>query len=196
MTSIRRRTPVGLKNNSRDLSIISVISSKFYFEQMEDQNHNTSWFNQVEDKCNHLSLNTNVEKSNISNGSTSGNNSKDKQHASNKALALNNTCSPHVESIDNFQHALQFMNIEIPINYNINALIETNSQNSKIYPILIYSHMEFLKIDFKNIFTSLLHMADYIRSRKVKKDKIENITELQEFEEAVWSFISSICKSG
>ena len=106
MTSIRRRTPVGLKNNSRDLSIISVISSKFYFEQMEDQNHNTSWFNQVEDKCNHLSLNTNVEKSNISNGSTSGNNSKDKQHASNKALALNNTCSPHVESIDNFQHAL------------------------------------------------------------------------------------------
>jgi len=45
--------------------------------------------------------------------------------------------------------------------------------------------MEFLEIDSKNIFTSLLQMADYIRARKVKQGKILDVTKLQGFGKAV-----------
>ena len=106
MVPTRGRTPVGFKNTSRDSSIISATSSKPYYEWMEDQNHNALWFNQVEDEYNYLSLDTNVGESNTSNDSTRGNNSKEKQHASNEALALNNICPPHVESMDDSQHTL------------------------------------------------------------------------------------------
>ena len=39
-------------------------------------------------------------------------------------------------------------------------------------------------------------MADYIRSRKVKKGLINNILELKCFIQAAWNFISSIYKAG
>ena len=55
--------------------------------------------------------------------------------------------------------------------------------------------MEFLEIDAKNMYTSLLHIVNYIRSRKVKSGSINNIPQLKEFGEATWNFISSIYKS-
>ena len=56
--------------------------------------------------------------------------------------------------------------------------------------------MEFLEIDAKNIFTSLLCIADFIRTRKVQQGKILNIAKLQGFGEVAWSFISSIYEAG
>ena len=56
--------------------------------------------------------------------------------------------------------------------------------------------MEFLKIDAKNMFTSLLHMANYIRNKKVKKGKINDVPKLNGFGKVAWNFISSIYKSG
>ena len=44
--------------------------------------------------------------------------------------------------------------------------------------------MEFLEIDSKNIFTSLLCMINFIKARKIEKDKAINVTELQGFGEA------------
>jgi len=35
-------------------------------------------------------------------------------------------------------------------------------------------------------------MADFIRTKKVEKGKILDVTELQEFSEAIWNFILSI----
>jgi len=57
--------------------------------------------------------------------------------------------------------------------------------------------MEFLEIDAKNMYTSLLllHIVNYIRSRKVKPGSINNIPQLKEFGKAAWNFISSIYKS-
>ena len=46
------------------------------------------------------------------------------------------------------------------------------------------------------MFTSLLQIADFIRARKVKKDKILDITNLQEFGEVAWNFLSSIYEAG
>jgi len=78
MAPTRKRTPVGLKNNSRDLSIISAALSRLYHEHIEIQNLNSSWFDQVEDEHNPLFSETNVGESNISNGPVTSNNPKGK----------------------------------------------------------------------------------------------------------------------
>ena len=56
--------------------------------------------------------------------------------------------------------------------------------------------MEFLEIDSKNIYTSLLYIVNFIRSRKVVNSRANNVFELTGFGKAAWSFISSIYKAG
>ena len=79
--------------------------------------------------------------------------------------------------------------IKVLINYDINMPMEANAWNSEAYPIFIFEHIEFLEINAKNIFTSLLHMADFIRTRKVQQGKISDMAELLVFNEAAWNFI-------
>ena len=86
--------------------------------------------------------------------------------------------------------------IEVLINYDINMPMEANAWDGEAYPISIFGHMEFLEIDAKNIFTSLLHIADFIRTRKVQQGKISDMAKLLGFGEAAWSFILSIYKIG
>jgi len=95
---------MNLKNNSRDSSIISTMSFKPYHKCMVIQNHNQLWCDQVEDKYNTHSLSTNIGETNISNGSVTGNNSKDKQHKFSEVPALNNMLPPPVANIVNNQH--------------------------------------------------------------------------------------------
>ena len=56
--------------------------------------------------------------------------------------------------------------------------------------------MEFLGINFKNMYTFLLHMANSIRFRKVVNSRTNNVFELTDFGKVAWSFISSIYKAG
>jgi len=74
--------------------------------------------------------------------------------------------------------------IEVLINCDINMSMEANAWDSKAYPISIFEHMEFLEINAKNIFTSLLHMANFIRTRKVQQGEISDMAELLDFGEA------------
>jgi len=80
---------------------------------------------------------------------------------------------------------LQLNYYEIPLAYNINQPTKYKAWDSKAYPIFIFESMEFFEIDDKNMFTSLLHIADYIKSRKVKKGLINDIPELKGFGEVV-----------
>ena len=96
----------------------------------------------------------------------------------------------------NNQHALDIMYFEIPINYDINTPIKANAWDGKAYSIFIFGHIKFLEMYTKNIFTSLLYMTDFIRTRKVQQGKISDIAELQGFGEVAWSFISSIYEAG
>ena len=52
--------------------------------------------------------------------------------------------------------------------------------------------MEFLEIDTKNIYTSLLCMASFIRSREAQAGSVNNIPQLKGLGKAAWNFISSI----
>ena len=55
--------------------------------------------------------------------------------------------------------------------------------------------MEFLEIDSKSIYTSLLYIANFIKSRKVVNSRANDIPELMGFGKAAWSLISSIYKA-
>jgi len=116
-------------------------------------------------------LGTNIEESNIFNSLVTGSNPKDKQCEDNMALVLNNMRPSLIENMANSQHVLDTMYFEILINYDINAPTEANAWDSEAHFISIFGHMEFLEIDVKNIFTSLLYMVDFIRTRKVQKGK-------------------------
>ena len=74
--------------------------------------------------------------------------------------------------------------IEVLINYDINMPMKANAWDDEAYPISIFGHMEFLEIDAKNIFTSLLHIADFIRIRKVQQGKISDMAKLLGFGKA------------
>ena len=147
---------MNLKNNSRDLSIISATSSKPYHKCMDIQNHNQLWCNQVEDEYNAHSSSNNVGETNIFNGSVTSNNPKDKQCKFNEVPALNNIFPSLVANILNNQHVPNLQQFKIHFNYNINGPSEPNAWDGEVYPISIFEHMEFLEIDSKNIFTSLL----------------------------------------
>jgi len=101
--------------------------------------------------------------------------------------------SPLMVNIANNQHVSNLQQFEVPLNYDINSPFEPNIWNEKVYPISIFRHIEFLEINFKNIFTFLLQIAHFIKTKKIEYSKILDITELQRFGEATYSFISTIC---
>jgi len=68
--------------------------------------------------------------------------------------------------------------------YNINQLVKPNAWNGETCSISVFRTMEFLEIDSKNIFMLLLCIANYIRNKKVKKGKINNVSELKGFSKA------------
>lgn len=83
------------------------------------------------------------------------------------ALALNNMRLSYIEHIANDQNTLDMMHIEVLINYNINTPTEANAWDGEAHLISIFSYIEFLEINAKNIFISLLHIANFIKAIKV-----------------------------
>ena len=119
------------------------------------------------------------------------------QHINNEALTPNNIPSPWGESetINIPDMCLQQKFYAVLLPYNVNQLVEPNVWDGEVHSVSIFNTMEFLEIDSKNMFTSLLCIANYIRSNKIKKEKANNIPELKNFGEVIWSFISSIYES-
>ena len=73
---------------------------------------------------------------------------------------------------------------EISLVYNINNPTEPNVWDGEAHSLSVFRTWEFLEINSKNMFTLLLCMANYIRSKKVLKDKANNILELNRFSKA------------
>ena len=184
---LRERLPMPSNNNSRNSSIISKTLLVLYYEYMKIQNNNPLQYDLVEDEYISCSSNANIRETNISNSSVFGNNPKGKQYEINETPALNNTLPPYEADMANSQHGqnTQQEYFEVLINYKINSFTEPNAWNSKAYPISIFRHIKFLEINSKNMFTFLLHMANFIKTRKFEKYKTTNITELQGFGKVV-----------
>lgn len=74
--------------------------------------------------------------------------------------------------------------INIPLLYNINKLVELNSQDDNTNPISIFRTIKSLEIDAKNMITSLLCMSNYIKNRSVITSQVNGINQLEGFEQA------------
>ena len=81
---------------------------------------------------------------------------------------------------------------EVPLAYNINQSTESNTWDSEAHPISIFGTIKFLEINPQNMYTFLLYMANFIRTRKVVNNKANDVPKLKDFDEAAWNFISSI----
>ena len=105
------------------------------------------------------------------------------QHISNKALTLNNIPNPEGENETNNNSNLcsQQDFYVIILLYDINQLVKPNVWDSKVHPISIFRTMKFFEIHIKNIFTSLLHIENYIRTRKINNGNVNDIPELNGF---------------
>jgi len=59
----------------------------------------------------------------------------------------------------------------VPLPYNINQPVEPNAWDGKAHPISIFGTMEFLEIDLKNMFMSLLIWLTILKTGRSKKGK-------------------------
>jgi len=73
---------------------------------------------------------------------------------------------------------------EVHLTYNINCPSEPNTWDGEAHPISIFGTMEFLEIDSRNMYTSLLCMINFIRFRKVVKGRASDVPELSGFGKA------------
>jgi len=167
---LRERSVSSSNNSSRDSSTHSNASLVPYHKRMEIQSNNPLWSEQVEIEENErFSLSyTMPMKSGNSPVKLAIPKERD-QCEINVAPTLDNTPAPQGESEaianTNTCSSQEFENIPLP--YNIYQPVEPNVWDSEAHLISIYSTMEFLDIDAKNMITSLLCIMNFIKSRKV-----------------------------
>jgi len=182
----RERLFSSSENNSRESSTHSNISSIPYHERME--NFNTFWSEQVEnDEKERLSISyatSRAEKDNMVNKTINTSSNEGGPQNNNEAPALNNLpCSQgegEANNITNTYNSQKFANVLIL--YDINQPVKLNAWDREAHLMFIFGTMEFLEINSKNMSTSLLHMANFIRNRG--------------FDQVAWEFILSIYSSG
>ena len=174
----RERSFSSSENNSRKSSTHSNTSSVPYHEMME--NFNTFWSKQVEnDEKERLSLSyttPRVEEGNMVNEAINTTLNEGGPQDNNEAPTINNLPCPQggeANNATNTCNSQEFTNVPTP--YDINQPVEPNAWDGEAYPISIFGNMEFFKIDSKNMSTSLLHMANFIRNRGVESNKVNNV---------------------
>ena len=85
--------------------------------------------------------------------------------------------------------------INIQLFYDINQVTEYDSWDRIFHLISLYSALEHLPYDTKNIKELLHHMTNYIKNKNIEFNKINNVLDLKGISEVAWSFISAIYKS-
>ena len=69
--------------------------------------------------------------------------------------------------------------INIQLNYNVNQALDQNSWDSEFRAISLYSSMEHLGLDIKNIKESLFRMEKYILGKGIDSSKANDIKDLK-----------------
>ena len=193
--ALRGRSFVLSPNSLRDSSIHSDALSQIYTNKIEVENVKLDQAKQVEFQNFYLSCQSNQQEMlhNKDQDTNIGNKAR-KKCAVNEALALNSTLSSQVEheAIVYSENSSQSNHYEILLAYDINKPMEPKAWDSEAHSYSFFGIIEFLEIDAKNIYTSLLYMTNFIRSGKVQAGSVNNILQLKGFGEATQNFISSI----
>jgi len=83
--------------------------------------------------------------------------------------------SPHSDDV--------VINIQLP--YDSNTPIKLNLWNGNFYPISLYSSIEYIASDSKNIKNSLNFMARYITNKQVDPVKSNNLKDFKGIRKAI-----------
>ena len=78
------------------------------------------------------------------------------------------------------------------ISYAENKPANPDLWNSQTHPISIFGDRNSQSINTKNIKVSLLCIADFIKNRDIKHNRKKDISYLEGFGKAIWTFITSI----
>jgi len=72
---------------------------------------------------------------------------------------------------------------------------EQESWNGNFYPISLHGALKYLLSNSKNIKKSLHCMTKYIKNKSIKRNKTNDVPNLNSIGEAAWNFISALYKS-
>ena len=198
----RGRSASSSTNSSRVLSAHSDLSSIPYHERMEVQSNKLTWDEQVDlNEREDFSLSyasPKVGENKPANEATDHTPKDGEQRSNIKVSTPNNTPIPQGEgaAINNMNTCTPRYLETTTIPYEDNQPVELNSWDGEAYPLSIFRTIEFLDTDSKNILTSLLRMANFIRNRKLKNNTENDIPALEGFGQAAWSFILPSMKQG
>lgn len=84
----------------------------------------------------------------------------------------------------------------LSLSYRNNQLANLNSWDGYTTPIFIFSNVESVPINTKNIKTSLYCMANFITNRKLKNNMKKDILYIFGFGQVAWTLISFIYEVG
>ena len=107
-----------------------------------------------------------------------------------KGPALNNSISSSLPCADVDKN----INIQLP--YNPNRLIESELWDGNFHSVSLHRSLEHLASDTENIRKSMVHMATYIKNKKIETFKSNNIKDFEDIGKVAWNLISSIYKAG
>jgi len=103
----------------------------------------------------------------------------------NKEHQPNTTCSTTTQTEDNNV-------INIQLSYDPQVPTELNLWNGNFHPISLYSLMEYITLDTKNIKDSLNFIARYTANKQVNFSKTNDLENFNSIRESIWNFISLV----
>jgi len=90
-------------------------------------------------------------------------------------------------------HEKDVINIQLP--YDPNAPTEPKLWSGTFHPIFLHGSIEHFASDAKNIKVSLNFLAKYIQGKQVNGIKINDLSDFDGMEDAIWNFISAVYAS-
>jgi len=104
---------------------------------------------------------------------------------------VHNAALTHVNSTMNNNNDI----INIQLSYNVNQALDQDLWDGEFKTISLYSSMEHLGSDIKNIKKSLSKMEKYILRKGIDSSKVNNIKDFKDLGKTVWEFITALYTS-
>ena len=194
INDVRGKSPQIHKNQSRDSSISSTVSSIIYHERMELNNSmdidsnppvETPALSYEEERDKAIRLSKAAESTNNTRFQSGTNETFTTLTNQGNHISAGNSQAqpPRVDNDD-------VINIQLP--YNPNSPTEPDLWSGSFHPISLHSSIEHFASNSKSIKDSLNFIAKYIQGKQVDSGKANNLSDLNGMGDAIWNFISLV----
>ena len=180
MDAPRGKSAIASTNSSKELSVLSKVSSIKYSAHMEAQSTDPNWASQTKDELFKLLYMTS------------------KRGESNIYSPANNTDSmapPHIGLAYNMYSQVPAINSSISsLLYEELQLGNSNLWNVYTNPISMFGQNTSQEINVNNIKISLMHILNFTSNRELKNNREADIPFISSFDQIAFDFVSSIFK--